>query len=66
MQVSIASVQWLPEQQTSSGEEVEVGAKTEENVRKQLTEFFFQKISIDLRKCQLREKLVRAPQGNQS
>ena len=48
-------------QQTSSGEE----AKTEENVRKQLKEFFH-KISKDLRKCQLCKKLVRAPQGNQS
>ena len=40
-------------QQTSSGEE----AKTEENVGKQLKEFFH-KISTDLRKCQLCEKLV--------
>ena len=30
----------VQEQQTSSGKEVEVGAKTEENVRKQPTDFF--------------------------
>ena len=46
----------VQEQQTSSGEEDEVGAKTEENARKQLS---FHKISINLRLCQLCEKLVR-------
>ena len=38
----------VQEQQTLSGEEAEVGSKTEENVRKQLT-VFFHLISIDLR-----------------
>jgi hypothetical protein len=47
----------------SSDEELvlqaEVGVKTEEKVRKQLTECF-EKISTDVRKCHLCEKLVRA------
>lgn len=54
---------------SDSLDEKQIGlkSKTEEKVRKQLTlTEFFDKISADVRKCRLCEKLVRASQGKQT